>query len=278
LNDMFLENQNEMHPKKVRPANGTLWLSSAFQLFRASPLPWLASMAIMTVILLVLIVIPLVQLLAIIATPVFGGGIMFGCWQQRKGHGFQLAFLFKGFEQQFGQLMIVGLIYLAATLVASMLAAKLAILLGYPISEIDPQAIASGNIELQPLLMALAVTMLLMLLLMLPVFMAYWFAPALVILNHVTPLEAMKLSFRACTVNMLPFLIYGLVAIGIIFGVLTIVVLLSLLLPPLSVFFSLLANLFLVSLFMGSMYTSYADIFSQELISDSDDESTSILA
>ena len=49
-----------------------------------------------------------------------------------------------------------------------------------------------------------------------PLIMAVWFAPALVILNDVGPVEAMKLSFRACLRNIWPYLIYGLVWIPIL--------------------------------------------------------------
>ena len=42
-----------------------------------------------------------------------------------------------------------------------------------------------------------------------PLLMAYWFAPALVVLRNDEPVAAMKTSFRACLANMLPMLVYG---------------------------------------------------------------------
>ena len=50
------------------------------------------------------------------------------------------------------------------------------------------------------------------------VMMAYIFAPALIVMHDVTAVEAMKLSFTGCLRNILPFLLYGLVAmlLGII--------------------------------------------------------------
>jgi uncharacterized membrane protein len=48
--------------------------------------------------------------------------------------------------------------------------------------------------------------------LMIPLMMAFWFAPSLVALNDVPALSAMKLSFVGCLKNILPFLLYGLIA------------------------------------------------------------------
>jgi len=55
------------------------------------------------------------------------------------------------------------------------------------------------------------VVMLVMLLLVVPLLMAYWFAPALVVFRGDAPWAAMKTSFRACLRNMPPFLVYGIV-------------------------------------------------------------------
>jgi uncharacterized membrane protein len=60
-----------------------------------------------------------------------------------------------------------------------------------------------------PLLLGL----LLMMALLMPVIMAIWFAPALVMLNDKQPIEAMRLSFFACLRNILPFLIYSLIGL-----------------------------------------------------------------
>ncbi|HEX9180834.1 MAG TPA: BPSS1780 family membrane protein, partial [Burkholderiales bacterium] len=42
-----------------------------------------------------------------------------------------------------------------------------------------------------------------------PVAAAMWFAPALVMLRGVAPVEAVKESFAACLKNLIPFLVYG---------------------------------------------------------------------
>jgi hypothetical protein len=49
-------------------------------------------------------------------------------------------------------------------------------------------------------------------LLSLPIVMAIWFAPALVVFNAMQPVDALKASFHACLKNTLVFLVYGLMA------------------------------------------------------------------
>jgi uncharacterized membrane protein len=47
--------------------------------------------------------------------------------------------------------------------------------------------------------------------LVVPLLMAYWFAPALVVLHGMAPLDAMKASFVACLRHVVPSLVYGVV-------------------------------------------------------------------
>src|SRR5438045_4210958 len=49
--------------------------------------------------------------------------------------------------------------------------------------------------------------------LLLPLMAAYWFAPVLVVMHDLPPLEAMKASFFACFANFIPFLVYSILMI-----------------------------------------------------------------
>ena len=79
-----------------------------------------------------------------------------------------------------------------------------------------------------------------------PLAMAVWFAPALVVFRNVAPLEAMKASFFACLKNIVPFLVYG-----VILFVLCIVAMI-----PFG-----LGMLVMMPVMMGSVYASYVEIF-----------------
>jgi len=79
-----------------------------------------------------------------------------------------------------------------------------------------------------------------------PLLMAYWYAPALIVFRNDEPLAAMKTSFKACLVNMLPMLVYS--VLGLVFAIAA------------SIPF-LLGWLVLGPVFAATIYTSYKDIF-----------------
>jgi uncharacterized membrane protein len=77
-------------------------------------------------------------------------------------------------------------------------------------------------------------------------YMALWFAPALVVLRGVSPVAAIQQSFFACLKNIVPFLIYGIIML-----VLSIVATI-----PLG-----LGWLVLGPVVIASVYTAYHDIY-----------------
>ena len=94
--------------------------------------------------------------------------------------------------------------------------------------------------------MSFILAMLVVLALAIPIYMALWFAPALVVFHHLTPVEAMKTSFAACLKNIVPFLLYS--------------VILLLLAMVASIPFGL-GWLVLLPVIVASIYTAYRDIF-----------------
>jgi uncharacterized membrane protein len=76
--------------------------------------------------------------------------------------------------------------------------------------------------------------------------MALWFAPALVVLRGMAPIEAIKESFLGCLKNVLPFLVYSIVlmVLGIVAAI------------PLG-----LGWLVLGPTLIASVYVSYRDIY-----------------
>ena len=82
--------------------------------------------------------------------------------------------------------------------------------------------------------------------LMLPVMMAIWFAPALVLFHGKGALEAMQASFFGCLKNIVPFLVYSVVML--VLGVLAAI--------PFG-----LGWLVLGPVLAASIYTSYKDIY-----------------
>src|SRR5204862_143689 len=83
-------------------------------------------------------------------------------------------------------------------------------------------------------------------LLLLPLIMAIWFAPPLVMLGALSPGAAMKASFYGCLRNVIPFLVYG--AIGIVLAIIATI--------PLGLGWFVLGPVAI-----ASIYASYCDIF-----------------
>ena len=80
--------------------------------------------------------------------------------------------------------------------------------------------------------------------LMLPLLMALWFAPALVIFHDVQPMAAMKSSFQGACANTAP----GFGSVGFVLAILAVI--------PLG-----LGLLVLGPVMWGTMYVGYRDIF-----------------
>jgi uncharacterized membrane protein len=100
--------------------------------------------------------------------------------------------------------------------------------------------------ELQQVMSSSLSALLVALTLSIPLMMATWFAPLLVIFRNVPPIEAMRLSFFACVKNIVAFQIYAFFLI-----VLTVIATI----PYGLGLFVLVPTLF------ASIYASYQDIF-----------------
>ena len=80
----------------------------------------------------------------------------------------------------------------------------------------------------------------------LPLYMALWFAPALIVFDNLKPVDAMKASFFACLKNMVPFLLYSIILL-----VLCVIAAIPL----------CLGFLVLGPVIIASIYAGYRDVF-----------------
>lgn len=192
------------------------WYGRAFEMFKGNALMWIIMSVVFIVIMFVMAMIPLVNLALHIIFPVFFGGFMLGCAAIARGEPLRIEHLFEGFQKHFGPLALVGLIYLGALFVIGVICTLMFLVVG--LGGIGAM-MAGGGGGFASALMAgsLGVGFLLIILvslaLSIPVAMAIWFAPLLVVMHNMTPIDAMKASFSGCLKNMLPFLLYGLLYI-----------------------------------------------------------------
>lgn len=228
-----------------RPAgNGWTWIAEGWRYFMKAPGIWIAIIIVLLVISLAANFIPFVGPLAMmVLTPVFVGGLMLGCRALDTGAELEFAHLFAGFRAPLASLAVLGAIYLglmfAVMLVVGLITgASMFAMLGGGGAQ-DPAALGAA-------FATMAIGMLLGLALMVPVAMLLWFAPALVVLNNVAPVAALKSSWSGCMRNIVPFLIYG-----VVLFILAIVASLPL----------MLGWLVLGPVMAASIYTSYRDIY-----------------
>ena len=198
-------------PGKSLPGGaGWDWITGGWQLFVKSPLMWIVSLVILFVLAIVLAFIPFIGSLAFqLAQPVFAGGYIAACRNIERGGEFELENLFAGFKVRFVPLLIVGLIFTIASVVLLVL---FFLIVGISLIPAFMSGDSSAmNAALAGSMIAMLVGTLVMMALFVPVMAAYWFAPALVMIHDMQPIDAMKASFFACMRNFVPFLLYGLV-------------------------------------------------------------------
>jgi uncharacterized membrane protein len=208
-------------PQPVPAGNGWLWLKDAYALFRARPGAWFGAIMIIYLINIVISLVPFVGgLVGFLLGPVFAGGIMAGARELDRRGTARAGMVFDGFSGPAAQLVLVGVLYLLGLFLVTLVAGVVAMGVGAvspaafeAMASNDPQVIAAALAPTGLLLMLLIVMALVV-----PLLMAYWFAPALVMLEDMTALEAMQTSFRGCWMNVLPFLVYGLGLLGIGIG------------------------------------------------------------
>ncbi len=242
-------------PASVPIGHGWLWIVRGFEAFRRAPGFWIGAALILMCINILLSLVPLFGgVMSTLISPVLIGGLMLGMRDQQQGIKLRIEHLFAGFSHQTGNLAAIGGLYLLASLAIGIVVAVIGMLLvvgstGLNSVELyelmhqleqNPEAIIS---QLAPVMLFL---LLLIFGLLVPLLMAYWFAPALVALDQLGPLTAMGLSFKGCLRNLSPFLLYGLVS-----TVLMIVAMIP--------FF--LGLVVFVPVIIASIHAAYQDIF-----------------
>lgn len=226
-------------PNSVAAGRGVAWWSEGWQLFREATWLWIGICVVLMIVNAGVGLVPVVgDLASVFLFPVFGAGLMLGCHSLDSGEELTFGHMFAGFQNNVGRLLMIGVLYLAGIAAIIAIAAALGFGGGFAAAAAGGRGAAALSGILLGGLVGLALGV--------PLAMSVWFSPGLVALHDLTAFEAMKLSFRGCLRNFLPFLIYGLV-----FIVLAI-------LASLPVFLGWLA---LVPVMICSTYAAYRDIF-----------------
>lgn len=237
--------------RRVPSGNGASWLARGWDLFKEAPGMWILLTLVYWVLALIIHIIPVGGLAFYLLSPLLLAGLLLGCESLAHDDELELGHLFAGFKHNAGSLLLVGLLYLVGIVAIFVFAAvvfvlvaggaSLAVLIkGAELGDL-PELLASTGIVFSALLAVLV-----FLALIVPLLMAYWFAPSLVVFHELEPLEAMKMSFIGCLKNWGAFLAWGVLAL-----VLSIIATLP----------AMLGWLVVWPMFIGSIYASYRDIY-----------------
>lgn len=232
-------------------ARGLQWWSSAISWLFAD-VAQLGVWVIMAIVFFILtIILHFIPLLGSIASFllhfVLSGGLLLAASKTARGAAPPFNDLFAGFGPAAGPLvstgMLVGLALLAlfAVMFAIGVGAALSSIIGSMLHDMTlpgAEAVTIGLGALGLLFVCLLV--------LIPISMAAWQAPALVMLRGTAPLPALRMSLAACQRNLGALVVYGL--IGIFFGIVATVLL-------------GLGWLVLLPLVYLSTYAAYADLF-----------------
>jgi len=203
-------------------ARGLQWWSSAIAwLFgdMAQLGVWVLMALVFFVITVMLHFVPLLGSIAsFLLHFVLSGGMLLAASKSARRIAPPFADLFAGFGPRAGQLIALGLLVFVACLVVFLVmagigfTAVLSAIAGGMLTSMtlpDPAAWGIG--------LGTAGLLMLCLLALVPISMAAWLAPALVMLRGVPPVEALRLSLSACSRNLGALTVYGLV--GIFFAI-----------------------------------------------------------
>jgi uncharacterized membrane protein len=239
-------------PRKLPAGRGASWLAEAWGYFKQSPLNWVLMFLILVAISFILSLIPLLGGIALyVLYPVFTAGILLACRDQDAGKMVAIERLFAGFSvPQRNKLLILGLLYtvsIIALTIGMMLIVFIIAAIGGGAADVDfGDTPAPGDLLQTGAGVAVTLGLLFSLLLVIPVMMAFYFAPALIIFHEFEIVDALKRSFNGCLSNILPFLLFG-----ILVFVLSMLMLLT---------FGL-GYLVLIPVLMITLYVSYKEIF-----------------
>jgi hypothetical protein len=251
-----------MQARRLPAVRGWNWIVEGFRLFRTNP-------ALLTFVvfgywlsLIFLNLLPFIGfVVAPLCVPALSVSVMNGCRALARGEQAEPGVLFSGFRRNLKTLVTLGGLYLAGS--AAALAVS-ALVDGGLLLEImlagrrpDPEALESSHL-MAALQVALA--------LMVPLLMAFWFAPLLAAWHGQSAAKALFFSFVACWRNWRAFLVYGAgvafisaVLPGIILGVVAFVS--TWLLQVMAVAVTMPILFVFVPTLFASFFVSYRDVF-----------------
>jgi len=187
-------------------SHGALWLRRAFAMLSQHRVRWLLLLLAYYVIIVTIDLVPIIgAFVAPLLKPVFAVGFLAAAWSQERGDPPAIGQLFRGFRSDLRALLPLGVVFVAG-MTGAVVATQfidggklLEVLAGT--ARPDETFVGRSEVQLAMLFGALCA---------LPVVLALWFAPALVVFQDCTAGRALGTSLRAAVANWRPVAVYGL--------------------------------------------------------------------
>jgi uncharacterized membrane protein len=230
-------------PNRLSARRGIAWWSAGWRLFRQSPAVWIGIALVAFIIEMLLALTPVLGIAALIFVPTLMGGIMVGARELDRQRDLSVAHLFTGFALQWRALIVLGVLYFAATFLIDVL-----MLVGLVQGEGRLFLLRAAIRATSWRETALLFVILVIVLSSIALFGVMSLASTLVILQRLRPLHALELGYRGCLRNIAPMFVAGLV--GLVLAVVASI-------PW------WLGWLILGPMIYTTLYSSYTDIFLQ---------------
>lgn len=251
-----------MRAQNLPAAAGWQWVRGGFAIYRRNP--GMFSLLVMSYwfVVVFLNLFPIVGALAASAViPGLSVGLMQAARNIERGQTVGIQTLLGGFRDNTRTLLTLGVLYLLATLAALGLStiADGGDLMRYMLATTREERALVEDADF-------TFSALFVLLCMIPVVMAWWFAPVLAAWHRLPLGKSLFFSFMACVMNWRPFMVYG-IGLMLVAALLPALVLglLLIILPGLQSFATLLGSLAMALVIaptvFASFYIGYRDIF-----------------
>ncbi|MGE5385687.1 MAG: BPSS1780 family membrane protein [Betaproteobacteria bacterium] len=240
---------------------GWRWLVEGFAIYRRNPALLLLIVFSYWIALILVNLVPILgPVVATVAMPAFAVGVMNACRELDEGRLPPPGTLLSGFRTELRTLLILGVIYLVLTIGILFLSALLddGAMMRFLMSGKAPSNSSPGAGAILAPLIATC--------LLIPLLMAYWFAPMLAAWHRLTPPKALFFSLVACWINWRAFMIYGLALLVLAAVLPAFILLLGAIVAPgavgaLGTIVSVPLLVVLMPVVFASFYASYRGIF-----------------
>ncbi len=204
-----------MQAEKLGVERGWGWIADGWGLFTKNAAAWIIVGVIFLVAVFILNLVPFIGSLATaLLAPVFVGGLMVAAQRSAQGDSVELKDMFAGFQdkEKLQPLLLLGVVAIVVSIIMFLI---IMTLVG---GAMTAMYMGGGGEAASPAMgFGMLFSMFLVLVLEILAAMLFFFATPLVALAGVAPFEAVKKSFSACLLNIVPYLFFGVIVIVLAF-------------------------------------------------------------